>query len=452
MIQGKALTIYPLALLLFLILTGCDSGAIRTEANNASNSAEQAAAAGMSHGEYVARLANCVACHSTLDGEPFAGGLPMAVPMLGNIYTTNITPDPETGIGSYSYDDFDRAMRSGRTPDGKRMYPAMPYPSYAKMSEQDMRALYDFFMNEVNPVQQANLPPEIPGWRNVRWAMGIWNLLAHENQPFTPDPQQSEAWNRGAYLVEGPGHCGACHTPRGLLLQERAMSAGHEAFLAGAELDYWYASSLNGDINSGLGRWQEADIAEFMQTGRNRFSTAFGTMVAVINNSTRYMSDTDLQAMAVYLKSLPPANERNATAWQYDPAETEKLLAFDFSTPGAQLYFEYCASCHVSDGSGYYPWLPPLAGNPVSMDPEPSSLINLTLNGSLRLVTSEGPAVTSMPYFRDLLSDTEIAEVLTYIRSAWGHAASPVSAAQVSEIRAATSPSANNDIQILRMQ
>lgn len=434
------------------LLTGCGFESVTTASNTAIDSAAQAQAAGISHGEYVARLGNCVACHSTPEGQPLAGGLKMAVPMLGFIYATNITPDPETGIGSYSYEEFDRVMRTGVAKDGHRLYPAMPYPSYAKMSEQDMRALYDFLMKEVAPVNQANLPDEIEGVRDVRWAMGIWNVLTTPDDPYEMDSEQTESWNRGAYLVQGPGHCGACHTPRGLLMQEKALDEDGSAYLAGAPLDHWMASSLNGDINAGLGRWQAADVAEFLKTGHNRFGTAFGTMVEVVNNSTRHMSEYDLASMAEYLKSLPAQAEADATPYVASTAEAEQLAALDFSAPGAQVYYEYCSNCHVTTGGGYYPFQPPLAGNPVIMDADPSSLINITLNGSLRVFTGQGPDVNDMPYFRQLLSDQQIADALTFVRSSWGNTAGSVTAEQVAVIREATDPSRNDDIFVLRMK
>ena len=434
------------------LLTGCDSGAVTTTSTFATDSSAQAQASNISHGEYVARLGNCVACHSTPEGAPLAGGLEMAVPMLGTIYATNITPDDTTGIGQYSFDEFDRVMRTGVARDGHRLYPAMPYPSYAKMSEQDMRALYDFLMNEVEPVAQANLPAEIPGWKSPRWPLAIWNLLTVDFDPYQPDSSQSDLWNRGAYLVQGLGHCGACHTPRGLMLQEKGLDESDTDFLSGALLDHWVASSLNGDINSGLGRWSEDDVVEFLQTGKNRFGTAFGTMVEVINNSTRHMSDDDLRGMATYLTSLPAVKERDATPYRYNDSETQKLLALDFSTPGARVYYEYCSNCHVTSGQGYYPFQPPLAGNPVIMDTDPSSLINITLNGSLRVIAGTGPDVNDMPYFRSLLNDQQIADSLTFIRNAWGNMAPPVTAAQVAELRAATDPTRNDDIFVLRMK
>jgi mono/diheme cytochrome c family protein len=446
--------IKKLSLALSLVgLVSCGKGPVTTESTFATDSAAQAQAAGVSHGEYVARLGNCVACHTIPEGQPLAGGLKMAVPMLGNIYATNITPDSTYGIGNYTFEDFDLVMRTGVAPDGHRLYPAMPYPSYAKMSEQDMRALFDFLMNEVEPVAEPNRPSEITGIKSARWPLAVWNVLTVDGDPYAADPGQSDLWNRGAYLIQGLGHCGACHTPRGLLMQEKALNEDGDAFLAGAPLDHWSASSLNGDINSGLGRWSEADIVEFLKTGHNRFGTAFGTMVEVVNNSTSHMSDDDLQGMAAYLKSLPAIAERNATPYSYDDAATQQLADLDLSARGARVYYEYCSNCHVTSGAGYYPFQPPLAGNPVVMDPDPSSLINVTLNGSLRVVApNQGPDVNDMPYFRQLLSDQEIADAVTFIRASWGNNSSAVTVDQVAEIREATDPSRNDDILVLRMK
>jgi alcohol dehydrogenase (quinone), cytochrome c subunit len=454
--KGKIMSLKKLSLALtattlLVGLVGCGSETVTTESNPAIDSAAQAQAAGISHGEYVARLGNCVACHSTPEGAALAGGLKMAVPMLGSIYATNITPDPETGIGGYSFDEFDRVMRTGVARDGHRLYPAMPYPSYAKMSEQDMRALYDFLLKDVAPVKQANLPEEITGIRDVRWAMGIWNVLTVNNDTYQMDTSKSEGWNRGAYLVQGLGHCGACHTPRGLMMQEKGLDEGDGSFLSGAPLDHWMASSLNGATNTGLGRWEASDVAEFLKTGHNKFGTAFGTMVEVINNSTRHMSDTDLAGMAEYLKSLPASGD-SGTPYAASTAEAEQLAKLDFSKTGSRTYYEYCSNCHVTSGTGYYPYQPPLAGNPVVMDADPSSLINLTLNGSLRVFTGQGPDVNDMPYFRQLLSDQQIADTLTFIRTSWGNSGSPVTAAQVATVREATDPTRNDDIFVLRMK
>jgi len=404
-----------------------------------------------SEGEYVARLGNCVACHSIPEGKPFAGGLKMKVPLMGAIYATNITPDPETGIGDYSFEDFDNATRRGIAKDGHNLYPAMPYPSYAKISEQDMRALYDYFMHGVAPVKQENMPSEIPDWLSARWPLAVWNFLLVEDTPYQEKAGQSRAWNRGAYLVQGLGHCGACHSPRGLLMQEMALDESDSSYLAGAPLDHWSASSLNSDINSGLGRWTKKDTVEFLKTGHNRFGNAFGTMVEVINNSTHHMTDDDLNAVAEYLDSLPAAQEIGQPAYSYDESTSNKLRSLNYGEPGALTYSQYCASCHQSDGKGHVPYHPPLAGNPVIMDPDPSSLINITLNGSLRVITDGIPDRYDMPYFRTLLSDQQIAEVLTFVRKGWGNKAANVTVEEVVDIRDATDPT-RNDIMVLRMK
>ena len=405
----------------------------------------------VSKGAYIAIAGNCVACHTVEGGAPYAGGLKMAVPMLGTIYTTNITPDPETGIGNYSFEEFDAAMRFGVAKDGHYLYPAMPYPSYAKMHEDDMRALYDYFMNDVAPVVQPNIANEIPAVLNWRWPIAVWNFLFLDDRPYIDKASQDAAWNRGAYLVQGLGHCGACHTPRGLFFQEAAYDETDGEFLSGAELDHWSASSLNGDINSGLGRWSLAETEQYLRIGKNTHSTAFGTMVEVINSSTQHLSDDDIHAMAVYLKSLPPWREEDAKPFSYDPTEADNLSQMDFNTPGAAIYYRECISCHMHDGSGQNTLQPSLAGNPAVLDPEPASLINITLNGSLRLIVDNQPETYNMPELRHLMSDQEVADVLTYIRSSWGNRAAPVSREQVAEIRAATDP-LQHDIVVLRMQ
>ncbi|MCG8313227.1 MAG: cytochrome c [Pseudomonadales bacterium] len=405
----------------------------------------------ISRGEYLARAGNCVACHTIENGAPFAGGLKMHVPMLGAIYTTNITPDAETGIGGYSLEDFDDAMRLGFAKDGHNLYPAMPYPSYAKISEEDMQALYDYFMNEVAPVNQPNRPNEIESPMDARWPLTLWNTLMLDEQRYTANPDQSDPWNRGAYLVQGLGHCGACHTPRGMMLQEKALDESKPEFLAGAELDHWYASSLNGDINSGLGRWTEQDIVEFLKTGKNRFGKAFGTMVEVVNNSTAHMTDADLNAIAVYLKSLPAVAEKDVAPYEYDPSSEEQLANSDFSDTGAEIYYQNCIYCHGYKGEGQSLYMPPLAGNPVLMEPDPASLINITLNGSLRVLSHGQPEAYDMPAYRILLKDQEIADVVTFIRGAWGNNAAAVTVEQVTTIRAATDVE-SDDVVILRMK
>ncbi len=401
-------------------------------------------------GEYVARLGNCVACHSVPGAPPFSGGLKMATP-LGAIYATNITPDLKTGIGTYTFEDFDRAMRLGVAKDGHYLYPAMPYPSYAKMNEDDMQALYGFLMKAVPAAEVANKPSEIPSPWNARWPLAIWNYVFANDERYEPEAGRDAAWNRGAYLVEGLGHCGACHTPRGFMFNEKGYDTDDGPFLIGAPLDNWSASNLRQDVNTGLGRWTQDDLTTFLKTGHSRYGTAVGTMTEVINNSTQYMTDADITAMATYLKSLPGGREKDANPYTADPATAKMLQARDYSATGALTYAQQCMNCHLVDGAGHAPYLPPLAGNPATVAPSPVSLINIVLNGSARIVVDGMPDAYRMPQYRVLLSDQEIADVVTFIRSGWGNTSAKITAAEVAEIRGVTDP-ASDQVHILRMK
>jgi alcohol dehydrogenase (quinone), cytochrome c subunit len=400
-------------------------------------------------GEYLARAGDCVSCHSVRGGKAFAGGLKMGTP-LGNIYSTNITPDAETGIGSYTLADFDRALRRGVAKDGHHLYPAMPYPSYAKLTDEDVGALYDFFMKEVPPVRQANAPSEIPWPLNIRWPLAIWNAIFLDESVYRPNSGQSAEWNRGAYLIEGLGHCGACHTQRGLAWNEEAVDETDAHFLAGAMLDFWSAPNLRGDPNAGLGRWSETDLVEFLKTGHNRDGSAFGSMLDVINNSSPYLSDDDLAAIATYLKSLP-ATGLIGPVYAYDDATARALRGGHSDQIGAALYAGQCVSCHVDDGKGFAPYLPPLAGNPTVLDSDSSSLINIVLNGSYPMVVKGTPDAYRMPQFRIQFTDREIADVVTFIRNAWGNHGGAVTPDRVAALRRATDPS-SDQVVILKMR
>ena len=401
-----------------------------------------------SKGEYVARAGDCISCHSVPGGKAFAGGLKMGTP-LGAIYTTNITPDPDTGIGNYSFDDFDRAVRFGVAKDGHHLYPAMPYPSYVKITDGDMHALYDFFMKEVPPVKQANQPSEIPSYLSFRWPLAIWNAIFADKSAYAANSAHDAAWNRGAYLVEGLGHCGACHTPRGWAFQEKALDDGSNAYLGGAELDAWYAPDLRQDPRIGLAAWSQGDFAAFLKSGHNSGGVAFGSMLDVINNSTPYLNDDDANAIAVYLKSLAPAQQQAAV--NYDNATTQALAAGKADKPGAAVYLGSCSYCHGVDGKGQAPFIPPVAGNPVVLDADPAGLINLVLNGAQPIIIKGQPDAYRMPQYRVQLTDDEIASALTFIRSGWGNNAGAVSADDVKKLRPTTDPSSDRFI-VLKMR
>ena len=427
-----------------LVAAGLLAWYVTREPASPFSASDSADAALVSRGEYVARLSDCVACHSLPGKAPFAGGLEMATP-LGAIHATNITPDRDHGIGAYSLADFDRAVRQGVAPGGRRLYPAMPYPSYAKLSDDDVRALYAFFMKGVQPAAEANIPSSIPWPLNLRWPIALWNGLFAPTTAYAQKPDQDPLWNRGAYIVQGPGHCGSCHTPRGPAFNEKALDESGAPFLAGALLDGWYAPSLRQDHNTGLGRWSEAEIVQFLKTGRNRHAVVYGSMTEAFNNSTQFMSDDDLGAIARYLKALPGDPRRDGAPWQY------QATAAAPDAPGAHTYATRCASCHGADGKGQAEWMPPLAGATSMLAAENASAINITLNGSQRIVAAGVPDAYRMPAFREQLSDREIAEVLSFARSAWGNQGGAVQAKAVGELRGHTDPASSSPI-ILHMR
>ncbi len=409
------------AIAFFLLLAGVATVASAKDA--------PADTAQIKRGEYLAIAADCAACHTAPGGKAFAGGLPMPIPMLGTIYTSNITPDEKTGIGKWSYEDFERAVRKGVDDDGDNLYPAMPYPSYAKINDADMRDLYAYFRYGV-PAVQNDPPPSTIRWPlNVRWPLKLWNLVFLDTERFKPIPENSVEWNRGAYLVQGLGHCGTCHTPRGIGLQEKALDQRGGAYLSGAQLGGWFASNLTSNPTTGIGKWSAQDIVDFLKTGANSHATAFGPMTEVINNSTQWMTDQDLAAMAVYLKSLAAAGTAIPQHGPVDP----KVMAH-----GAQVYQNYCVSCHLPNGKGTAPWLSPLAGNPNVLEGNPVSLINVTLNGTEALVIDGVPAPYPMPAHRHALTDAQIADALTFTRNSWGNQAPAVAARDVKTLREQT--------------
>ena len=386
-------------------------------------------------GEYLARAGDCVACHTAKGGKPFAGGLPMETP-IGVIYSTNITPD-KSGLGDYSFEDFDKAVRHGVAKSGSTLYPAMPYPSYARVSDSDMQALYAYFMKGVEPVAQENKDSDIPWPLSMRWPLAAWRWM------FAPAVEEHQAQavvdpviSRGAYLVEGLGHCGACHTPRALTMQEKALSATDgNAFLAGsAPLEGWIAKSLRGDHKDGLGSWSEEQLVQFLKTGRSDRSAVFGGMSDVVVHSMQYMSENDLTAIARYLKSLPAVDPKDSPH-TYDKQVAEALWKGDDSQRGASVYIDNCAACHRTDGHGYTRVFPALAGNPVLQTADATSLINIVLNGGTLPATHTAPSTFTMPAFAWRLSDQEVADVVSFVRGSWGNTGSAISAAQVADIR-----------------
>ncbi len=374
----------------------------------------------VARGEYLARLGDCGACHTGEGGKFMAGGLPFKTPG-GVVYSTNITPDPKTGVGNYTLEQFGAALRRGVAADGHYLYPAMPYPSFAKVTDEDVKALYAYVMKGVTPVEQANKPSEMRFPFNIRWSMFGWNMLFLDKKPFTPDPTKDEQWNRGAYLIEGLGHCGACHTPRGLAMQEKAYSNDSPNFLAGSTLTPWRAIGLR-NLTS------EDDLVELLKTGANKRSAAFGPMTEVIHYSTQHFTGDDLQAIAQYLVSLAPAGTKPPETVAMD----EKLL---YGTRGGLGYEQFCASCHRRDGLGAPNIFPALAGNPAFASEDPTSVLHVVLAGGKAAETEHSKHQFQMPAFARL-TDDELAEILTFARKSWGNDANPVTTAQVASMRA----------------
>jgi len=415
-----------LAALFAFALAGCERHDTFPATRPARNDAMVA------RGEYLAKAGDCAACHDAANHAPYAGGLPVNSP-FGPIYASNITPDPVYGIGRYTLRQFANALRRGLSPRNGHLYPAMPYPSFASLNDDDVAALYQYFQYGVKPVANAVPQTRLPFPFNQRWTLGMWRMVFARHQRFTPQAERSPLWNRGAYLVQGLGHCGACHTPRGPGYNELGYDEKSPAYLTGGVNDHWFAPNLTGDPASGLGRWSAADIAAFLHEGHNVHSLAFGAMAPVIGESTRYMTGSDLDAIAVYLKSLPPhrpsgkyaasAGARAATAQTLEAGLPER--------PGAGVYLAFCAHCHGADGRGAPGKASALAGSAVALSRDPTSALRIIIEGS----ESPGDPRQKMPGFRGQLTDAEIAQVINFVRGAWGNGATPVSTAQVTRLR-----------------
>lgn len=363
-------------------------------------------------GKYQAVLGDCRGCH----GKDLSGGVALATP-FGKLVTPNITPDKETGIGSYSADQFRDAMKNGIAPDGKLLYPAMPYPAYARMPDRDIAALWDY-LKTVKPVKRQVTVNQLNFPFNLRVMMRGWNMMFFSPAPYADTAGKSAAWNRGAYLVNGPGHCAACHTAKNL------FGADKPAALTGAALQGWYAPDLTGDAQAGLGSWTTGDIVDYLSTGRNAHSIATGPMAEAVENSTAQMNDGDLQAIAVYLKDLPASRGNGGGA-----TGVEAQLR-----SGRALYDIDCAACHGRDGRGSA-LFPPLAGNANVRQVRADTIVRVVLAGGRAVATPKAPTGPAMPSLGWKLSDSQAADILTYVRNNWGNRAPAVSAETVGRIR-----------------
>jgi mono/diheme cytochrome c family protein len=369
-------------------------------------------------GRYLARVGDCVSCHTAPGGKPYAGGRAIDTG-FGTLYTPNITPDPQTGIGGWSADDFYRAMHAGRDEHGRHLYPAFPYPWFTKVTRSDVDAI-KAYLDTLEPVRQPNKAPELSWWLSWRPLMAGWNLINFDPGEFKPDPNRSAEWNRGAYLVEGLGHCGDCHTAKktfGGPLQSQPLQGG--------VWQGWYAPDLSGDRREGLGRWSAADIVEYLKTGSTARTASAGRMSEVIAHSTRYFSDADLASVATYLKSLPATPSD----------DTPVALGGAALRRGEGLFEDHCAACHMHDGSGIPNLYPSLKGNPILQARDPMTVIKIVLGGARMVSTPEKPTGAAMPAFDWKLDDAQIADVANYVRNAWGNRAPLTDASAVAALR-----------------
>ncbi|MGP3711028.1 cytochrome c [Brucella sp. RRSP16] len=399
-------------------------------------------------GQYVMYAADCMACHTAEGGKPFAGGRPIASPM-GTIWTTNITPDKETGIGNWTLDQFRAALYDGIRADGSHLYPAMPYENYRKLTEEDVRALYDYFMHQVEPVNNVVQETKLGFPFNMRFGIRAWNWLALGQEAGFKAAGKSEAQDRGQYLVEGPAHCAACHSPRNPLMAQSGTQVGDKDFLTGGVVDGWNAPSLRG-ANSAPQKWSIEELATYLATGRNSYSTANGEMGLAVEHSLQHLTDADNLAIAAFLKGIDGAAVevpqefavKASKALPAAPADaageaTTKMLteASPDMPLGARLYLDNCAACHFVSGRGAPGIFPELAGNDLVTGSETKPLISIILHGAEVPSTAKRPMRLVMQGYADRLTDDEVAELATFVRSAWGNSAGPVKAADVATVR-----------------
>ena len=355
-------------------------------------------------GQYLATAGDCISCHTAPGGKPFAGGLKMAN-QFGYLLTPNITPDLATGIGRYSKDDFFRVLHNGVNKKDQDLYPFMPYVAYTKVTREDSDKIYDY----LRTVQAVSNPIEVNHLNfpfNIRSSMIVWRELFFKVGSYKADPAQSAAWNRGAYLVEGLGHCSSCHSPRNLM----GAIENSKAY-TGSVIDGWYALNLTSNPLTGLGKWSAEDIARYLKTGSYKGkTTSLGPMQEVVHNSTSKLTDADLLAMATYLKSIPANSSLS---------EDRKKVDASYLV-GTKLYIDNCSGCHQSSGRGITGVIPPLAGNPVVMAEQPNDIIKVIIRG---IQGRDG--YIAMPGFASRLNDQEILEISNYVRSSWGNRADP---------------------------
>jgi mono/diheme cytochrome c family protein len=385
--------------------------------------AEAAAAdtsfARVERGRYLVTAGDCVACHTASGGKPFAGGRPIQTP-FGPIYSANITPDRETGIGAWTDEEFYNALHSGIAPSGAHLYPAFPYPYFAKATREDVQAIRAY-LGTLDPVKSTPPPPDLAWPLGHRFLLNGWNGLFFDQGTFQPTAGKSDEWNRGAYLVQGLGHCGACHTPKNFAGGDETDQA-----LQGGLVQGWFAPDITNAQRTGIGSWSADDLVEYLETGRNKHSGATGLMAEVVADSTSGLSKQDLHAIAVYLK-----DQKGRQAENPDPPPQKVMAA------GKAIYSDSCSGCHQMNGKGVPGMFSPLVGSASAQSNDPTTLVRIVLQGTRTVPTDTRPTPATMPAYGWKLTDGQIAAVLTFVRNEWGNAAEPVEASDVESVRRA---------------
>ncbi|MDP3871178.1 MAG: cytochrome c [Methyloversatilis sp.] len=421
----RAALILPLLALLAALVwwtTGRDAGPDTPAIANASRVAAPSTEL-VARGEYLARAGNCMACHSARGGTPWAGGRAINT-TFGTFYTTNLTPDPDTGLGRWTSDEFWRALHEGRSRDGRLLYPAFPYTSYTHVTREDSDALWAY-LQTLPATRQASRPHVLRFPYDSQTALAAWRALYFKPAVFQADASQSADWNRGAYLVQGLGHCSACHAPRNALGASEDADKLAGGLMAGQN---WYAPSLGSPHEAGVQGWKRDDVIALLRDGITHDASVAGPMAEVVYGSTQYLSAGDLDAMATYLQALPATSSAAATGRAVALDDAQRARA-------ALLYADHCANCHGEQGEGSGRIYPALDGNrAVTLDP-PANPLRIVLGGGFAPATQGNPRPFGMPPFAASLSDEDIALVVSHIRSSWSNTASPVSVIDVQRYR-----------------
>jgi mono/diheme cytochrome c family protein len=391
--------------------------------------AELADADQVKRGEYLARAADCEVCHTAPGGAAYAGGLAFSLP-FGTLYSTNITADKETGIGDYSDADFLNAVRRGVRRDGARLYPAMPYASYAYMSDADVLAVKAYLFS-LPEVRAANRPDTLGFPYNQRWSMIFWSGVFGDNSRFTPNAARSAQWNRGAYLAEALAHCGECHTPRNL-----AFALNNRKKFAGAETAGWQAFNITSDEGTGIGAWSDDEVFAYLSQGHApNHGTAAGPMGEAVDQSFSHMAESDIRALVVYLRSVPALTSPDLPATIAPPAPVSPSAKVAADPLGKRVFEQACASCHDWTGVSAISSYATIAGARSVNDPEGTNVAQIVISGTQR---STPKGIISMPAFGASYSDTEIAAVANYVTARFGSAPSNVTAKDVMGLRSET--------------